>query len=695
MDHNKTSLFRQYLRLLSHHSDYPFPTYPTAYAYEQKKLVNRLKWDGADSPKAYLQVADQDFFKTLSKFDATSAAATYSPHRPLDDTPYYVKTRTFDDLNILFPDDYGNIFATHVVHVGPKGSGKTTVQNQCLKKHHAELEYKNILYVRCDAPKLYELFRQFPPNILNWNVSLLPTLEEYLDFQLIYILAKNLDSGLPKKVFNTLKNENITFLYKEARAYDSPLRVPRLISWFLESHVCVQISNYELESIGQDKSYLIDILFRDKQTRRREYFQWLECAAALKIWLRQNKYILLRIVDGIDNLHLNNDAGKRAYKAFLPEVSNFILRSAPSNEVRFAVMRNRTWVDILTDDPVSLSSRSIIQPHKINHIAPNGKAIARARISWLKTYFPNTDVEASIETASSVLPNIETFHENIRTLIVSTTSLATQVRFRQLQLGHGIDYYKHANIHMKRNLFLNGRFYLCTERDWPVMNREKGLPFLNPFWFPDDLMLSEGSKDPLFLRIRLLELLLESDLLESHLKSILANSFCYKPEHIVIAIDDARGFGWIDSKSEYEGTSALTYEISPTGKYLLNSLLTDVSVLYMLALDTRIPKFFFENELILVHTNHLHERSGYVAAAVITVLSFLYYLKSRSDSELKQINPRLEQFHYRTIFLNTSSMRQILRELLFLEFTSELEDKMLIKQKCQQLLEFAHFHIKK
>lgn len=695
MNHNKTSLFRQYLRLISDHNNSPFPSGPTAYAYEQKNLVNRLKWDGADSPKAYLQVADQEFFKTLLKFDSTSAAATYSPHRTLDDTPYYVKTRTLNDLDILFPDGDGNIFATHVVHVGPKGSGKTTVQNQWLKKHHSELEYKNILYVRCDAPKLYDLFRQYPSRILNWNISLLPTLEEYLDFQLIYILAKNLGGGLPKKVFNKLKEENVTFLYKEARAYDSPLRVPQLISWFLESHVSVQITNYEQESIGQDKSYLIDVLFRDKQTRRREYFQWLECAAALKIWLWKNKYVLLRIVDGIDNLHLNSDVGKRAYAAFLPEVTNFILRSAPSNEVRFAVMRNRTWVDILTNDPLTLSSGSIVQPYKINHIAPDGKTIARARISWLKTYSPNADVETSIETASLVLPNIETFHENIRTLIVSTTSLATQVRFRQLQLGHGIDYYKHANIHMKRNLFLNGRFFLCTERDWPVMNREKGLPFLNPFWFPDDMMLSEGSKDPLFLRIRMLELLLESDLLESKLKSILVNAFGYKIEHIVIAIDDARGFGWIDSKSEFEGTSLLTYEISPTGKYLLNSLLTDVSVLYMLALDTRIPKIFFENDLILVHSNHLHERSGYVAAAVITVLSFLYWLKSRSAYELRQTSQMLEQFHYQTVFLNKSSIRKILKELLSLELSSEPEAKMLITKKCEQLLHVAHFHIKK
>lgn len=363
-------MIRKYLSILSRSSEYPCTKGPTEYAYEQPKLVNRLKWDGADSPKSYLQMADKDFYKTLTIFESTSAAATYSPHRPLEDEQYYVKTRTLDELDILIPDQDGYIRATHVVHIGPKGSGKTTVQNHWLSTRHELLEARKIFYVRCDAPKIYDLFRQFPFES-NWDITLLPSLEEYLDFQMLYILAKHSDCGLLQKIFNELKEDEAVFNYKEVQSFDSPLRIPKKISWFVESHIRDSITNYETKSSDKDKSYIREVLFRDKKTRRREFFQWKECAAALKEWMWEKKYTLLRIVDGIDNLHLNSDAGILAYEAFLPEVSNFILRSAPSNEIRFVVMRNGTWTDILNKDPVTQGSGSIIQPQIVTHILNN------------------------------------------------------------------------------------------------------------------------------------------------------------------------------------------------------------------------------------------------------------------------------------------------------------------------------------
>jgi hypothetical protein len=322
----------------------------------------------------------------------------------------------------------------------------------------------------------------------------------------------------------------------------------------------------------------------------------------------------------------------------------------------------------------------------IQDIKPGNQEIAQARINWIKLHKPNKDVESAIEAAAFSLPHIEPFDENIRNLIVSMTTLATQVRFRSHQLGFDIDYRKQANIQMKRNLFLNGRFFLCTEKDWPVMNREKGLPFLNPFWFKDEHALSDNSKDPLFLRIRLLELLSASDLLGSNLISVLVSSFGYDKNHVDIAIRDAKAFGWIGLK---EGDASLVYKISPTGKYLLTILLTDVSVLYMLALDTRIPKVFFEKDFIRVHTNHLYEKSGYFSAAVITVLSFLYYLKFRSDSELMPISDNLKPHHYQIVFLSEKAIRQIGRELFLLVCASEPDDKQLISIRFEELIAFA------
>ena len=680
------SSIRKYLTLLKGAYRLKIPVGPNAYAFEQKKLVSRLKWPGADSPRAYLQAVDKAFSRTLNKFEGTSAAATFSPHRPLDDIPYFVKTRTLEDLDVLLPEEDGYIPCPHVAHVGPKGSGKTTVQNRWLSDHHELMERRNVFFVRCDAPKIFELFSRHTPMQQAWDSSILPTLEEYLDLQLLYVLSKNSDSGLPGKIFTALKTEKAGFRYKEARALDSELRLPKEISWFIETRVKPHILNWETDPTDRDRSYVRDVLFRDKKTRRREYFQWQECADAVKTWMRARGYILLRILDGVDNLHLNTEAGKRTYNAFLPEVRSFLLRAGKSNEIRFAVMRNRTWIDLLRDDPLTQGSGSVVQPHRISHITPNVRDIANARLAWLRNTTPHSEAESTIESAAFALPDAETLHENIRNFIVCTSTLAAQVRFRSHQLGGDVDTSKQAHTQMKRNLFLNGRFFLTTERDWAVVNREKGLPFLNPLWFPDDHALASDTKDPLFLRIRLLELLHESDLLENRLLNCLNVCFGYDLGHIRTAVEDARAFGWIDSKAEHEGTAALAYELSEMGKYLLENLLSDLSVIYMLALDVRVPKYFFTHDLIQVHTNHMYEKSGYLSAATITVLTIVLWLKDRSNLELADIENRLNGYHYKQIFLAPEALKQIGRDLISSLRHSESSDRLAISEKCDLLL---------
>jgi hypothetical protein len=459
-------LIRKYWRVLTSKALIPPLRGPTSYAYEQPKLVKRLKLDSAESPKSYLRRTDAQFCRMIARFEATSAAAAYSPHRPLEETSYYVKTTTLDDLDILISDE--NSYVRNFVHVGPKGSGKTTVQNQWLNSRHEELEEKKILYVRCDAPRIFDLFsKQQPLAITTWDASLLPTLEEYLDLQMIYILAKYHAIGLPGQIFERLEREGVQFKYKEARSIDSPLRLPKTIAWFLKDHVHAQINNFEIDPSDKNRSYLRDVLFRDKKTKRREYFQWQECASELKKWLKSNGYKLLRIVDGIDNLHLNTEAGKLTYNAFLPEVSQFILRAAPEHEIRFAVMRNRTWIDILRSDPATQGTEFVVDPECIKHMTPELNEVAQARVQWLRGEESNSDAELIIEAAAFALPKMQTLHENIRNFIVSTTTLATQIKFRSHQLGVDVDYRKHAHKQMKRNLFLNGRFFLSTERDWP------------------------------------------------------------------------------------------------------------------------------------------------------------------------------------------------------------------------------------
>lgn len=680
-------LIRNFIRKLKDGTSSEVPRHPSLYAYEDPDLVARLNWGRFKYAKDYLEIKDVDFLRQLKRFEETSAAATYSPHRPLEDTPYFVSTETVEDLSILLPYPDGSVKASHVVHIGPKGSGKTTVQNQWLSTHHEELETRNIFYVRCDAPKIFEFWERCFDNPKTCDINSLPTVEEYLDFQTLYILAKYGSSGLPGRIFSELAASKASFNFKEARAVDAPDRSTRQISWYLEEHIAKNIKIFEAGD--QDRSYVRDSLFVDKPTRRREYFRWKECADAVREWMRKNGFLTIRILDGVDNLHINTEAGTAIFQAFLPEIRKFILRAAPKNEIRFAVMRNRTWIDVLNHDPITLGSGSIIQPREIYHIPPATRDVSASRISWLKNFPGSLECAKILESTSSVMPPSEILHYNMRTLIVGAASLAQQVRFRFHQLGGQADIRRQASVQMKRNLFLNGRFYLSTQREFSSMNREKGLPYINPFWFPDDHSLKDEGRDPIFLRIRLLELLNTGDLLDADLVRYLVEGFLYSPACVKVAIDDARAFGWIDSKSEHAGISHITYELSAAGRYLLVDLLCDVDVLYMLALDTRLPKKLFVDGLVQVHTNHIHQRSGYIGAATVTVFTFCSWLSQISSREIEETRINLLNGHYRRQFLSHSAIRKTASHFARMIRHADDEDWSLIESKCDLLSKLA------
>ena len=665
--------------------NWSLPRNPSMYAYEVEALASKLRWDRQKTATAFLEKNDENFFRGIETFKNTSAAATFNPHKPQTDTPYFIETSTLSDLDTLIPYSDGSIRHTHVVHVGPKGSGKTTVQNQWLYRNHDLLEQKKVFYVRCDAPKLFEFWERHYENPERWPLDGLPTIDEYLDFQTLYILAKYSHHRLPGEILAYLQKDNILFDYKEDRALDSPKRTKKSAAWYLTEHIARNISVYERGDAT--RSYLVGSLFEDKPTRRREYFRWKECADAIRSWMRENGYIALRMLDGVDNLHVNTDAGKAIYTKFLPEIRKFILRSCPGGEIHFAVMRNRTWIDVQNKDPVTQGSPLTVSPKEIEHTPPQSVDVLTARIAWLSTG-ARIDGECvrALESACRNMPSGSILHDNMRTVIIGAASLAEQIRFRGHQLRSGnIDTEHHAKVQMRRNLFLNGRFFLETQRSYASMNREKGLPYLNPFWFSDEFVLRSVYRDPLFLRIRLLELLDTSDQLDDDLRAILSKNFEFDPAAISVAIDDARAFGWIDTKSEHAGTSHLTLEISEMGRYLLHDLLCDINCLYMLALDTRLPKVLFDDGLVQVHSNHIKERSGYIGAAAITLTAFLNWINSRNLDEISSAQSKGNGDVFRKVFLSPAALKRITSQFAKLLKQAGSEDWELLSQKCSAL----------
>jgi hypothetical protein len=655
-------------------------------AYNYPFLRKKLAHDDFLKPRHYLDREDMAFQDCLDLYKETAVSATFSPHNTDHNTPYFVPNETLLDLDQYLRLRTDNSWRyQHVVYIGPKGSGKTSMQNHWLSINRQNLERNNILYLRCDAQRLFDSWSLIKSSDTNIETDRMPSIEDYFDFQLLAVLAWEMHkNGLAERILNQLKAEEITFPYKEARAEESDQRIPKPTHWYITEHVHNTINR------DPQKDYLVENLFLDKKSRRREFFRWQECASSVKQYLKDKNTKLLLILDGVDNLHLNTKAGIDMYSILIPQLSKFVLRRGPSNELRVAVMRERTWIDVQLKDANTVGCDTSVEPEIIHHKPPETSKVAESRIQWMVQMNMSGDCVDTLKATLRSLPPGEILHYNMRTLIVNSATLAEQIRFRWHQLGKDTDMAKQAMQLMKRNLFLNGCFYLETQKTFTSRNREKGLPYINPFWIDDQFIQSKSQPSNLLLRIRMLEMLYKASLPHSLLEGFLVSGFGYSLDVVTQVIQDARAFGWIDSRRDETQDSNIIYDISATGVYLLTDLLNDIDILYMLALDTPLPTSFFEQGLVAVHANHVHQRSGYIGAALVTVLSFLLWLYAikRRDSSL--INHEILEDSYDPLFLESRSM-SIIADSLCNKFDEAHEDDLrLFEYAYKSIIDYAN-----
>jgi hypothetical protein len=416
-------------------------------------------------------------------------------------------------------------------------------------------------------------------------------------------------------------------------------------------------------------------MFENTGTKRRQWNRWKQCARSVKDFLKRKDIKLLLILDSVDNLHLNTEAGVRIFNLLLPELRKFTLRKGASNELRLAVMRERTWIDINEDEPSISGSDQSAELAKIMHKPPDLKDVMNKRLEWLHNTLiqdiKNENIRIScvhaITAAMESIPDSEVLHDNIRNIIYNSATLAEQTRFRWHQLGkkNDLNLFKQASQLMKRNLFLNGEFYLQTQETFITnKNREKGYPYINPFWIDENKFPQNKDKPSnLFVRIRMLELLANNNLTHFKLLEYLEDGFGYDKLIVNHVVKDARAFGWIDSKiDDTEIKQDVALVLSRTGSYLLDDLLRDVDVLYMLALDTLVPSYYLDNGLFPAHSNDI-ERSGYIGSMAVTIVSFMHWLCINYRHDQQFVNIEKIRENYEQIFLTQNYIELIAREL--------------------------------
>lgn len=640
------------------------------YPCENNTLRNRLFGeDRTIKVEDYLLRKDVDFLAKHYKFKSLIENGYFNPYKSYRLSEYFVKTDTFNELDVIYRFLEKPVLKRNIVHIGNKGSGKTALQNCWLKENNTNLENNNVFWVRCDGHKLYRLWLDHQEvlkrredidqrEFLEIGVERLVNISQYLDIQLLYVFAKYCMNE-NREFFSILNNK----LQSSSPKFDYP--VSRLNTSHTESANLIEKINEVRETILKTEasqrpeySYAYDHVMRiSLDSSQLEKRKWLAISRAFQNFLKEKGYWVLKIVDGVDNVHINDASSVRYYQYMIDMAFKFIRSRPEENHIHFMAMRERTFIDTIKHHPIQQDTHEYLEKLDIWHRAADFKQIIENRYEFAKNKaFREGDLYDRIakEVIKSLEENInENHHNNARAFLYNKMSLISQVYYRIRQLD-----VERANIesHVKtlelRNRFLNGRLFLNTKKQWQDLNNELGLCCMNIFYFDKDKYICTNIGEwPGLVKTRILQLLIKYQRIgASKLSDYLREAFKYSNTLIKESINDLRAFGMIDSK--YDGY--LHYEISKKGERYLYSSYSEIDSLYYFALDTPLPNEFIKSELIWAHDNKYHTKTHFPKAAISTAVTFYLFLICANREENKKYKDQKNDLEQRYGFSHGS-----------------------------------------
>jgi len=213
-------------------------------------------------------------------------------------------------------------------------------------------------------------------------------------------------------------------------------------------------------------------------------------------------------------------------------------------------------------------------------------------------------------------------------------------------------YRKYPSIEFSKNYFvsnllLNGAFFLNT-KERGLLKRERGDIVHNIFYFDLDNVKSKSIWHG-WCGIRILQLISNTGrIAETQVHKILYDTFKYELSIMIQSIKALLIYGFVRFNEEASNNNgALEIEITEAGRNIINFYFSNIDILYYCALDTPLPRVFFEKNLITAHNNDPSVRN-YGENCNRTAITFLAYLCYTHRLEIEKI----ENIEYRRYFLN-------------------------------------------
>jgi hypothetical protein len=607
-----------------------------------------------------------DFYRNIE--GKVLPEVTLNPHNKPDPyEAYFTKTdtsgNTLTHIQKLFElleedKETGNIqllTRKEILHIGEKGSGKTQSQNYWLYHVNDALEKKDIVWVRLDASKLLEIWKNGSACIDNDNKFLI-TPETYILGQLVYVFCKHFQKefidiysdlfgrivdNLEKSPENNIEiNTEITTadakllsidtvaLSQYAKKYNKGLKT--VIDFLKHFEYIIAVGEKTFGDKGKTRrnrkgrkdatySFLIDKVLLDSQKKREEtvlFKAWMAIARVLQDFI-VNNYKILYIIDGLDNINFFSEERKKYLDKLSRLLYQFPLPIGHDNELLLISLRDTT-LNLLEKTGQEIAHRDRLQYrnldlfYRIDQQTKNVlKSILDKKINnknmllnkhtskeYSETFCYMVKVLKKIKEElypNDFIPEEEMWNFNIRCFLYNHITLAKYITFKYYSAGKPNDFNikKQINTYKDINLLLNGHLCVCEWKNLPITN--VGTKYFNLFGYPIKTSdyVRTNDESHYFTYTYILLLLRKS-------QAIVSRKIC---EILMVlneiseldcenCIDKLVSSGMI--KQKFSGND-MRYIITAKGEGALQKFYNDIHFLYYASLDTKVPKKLLEN----------------------------------------------------------------------------------------------------